>query len=165
MKVTLREVVDSDFSLFFTHQLDREANWMAAFTVADPGDREAYLARQARFRQDASIIMRTILGDGEVVGSIVLYGEPEFREVSYWVDKPHWGQGVATKALLLFLDVLSERPIYARVAKDNLGSMRVLEKGGFVITMADKGYANARGKEIEEWVMKLDVGGKGDLGG
>lgn len=156
MNVTLREVIDSDYPLFFTHQLDREANWMAAFTVIDPSDRAAYDERQARFRNDESIIKRTVLGDGEVVGNIVIYGEPEFREVSYWIDKRFWGQGIATKALLLLLKEIPDRPLYARVAKDNLGSMRVLEKGGFVITMADKGFANARGAVIEEWVMRLD---------
>ncbi len=165
MIVTLREVVDDDIPLFFSHQLDREANLMAAFTVADPSDRAAFFARHERFRHDPAITMRTILEGDEVVGSIAIYGGPADREVTYWIDKRHWGKGVATKALLLFLKEVSERPIYARVAKDNLSSMRVLEKGGFVITMADKGFANARGREIEEWVMRLDAGGKGDLGG
>lgn len=156
MQITLREVQDDDIPFFFAHQLDREANLMAAFTVADPSDRDAHNARWERLRKDPSIIQRTILGDDKVVGSIAIYGEPEAREITYWIGKQYWGQGVASKAAQLLLQEVTERPIYARVAKDNLGSMRVLEKCGFVIVMGDKGFANARGKEIEEWVMKLE---------
>jgi RimJ/RimL family protein N-acetyltransferase len=47
------------------------------------------------------------------------------------------------------------RPLSARVAKDNKGSIRVLEKCGFVITGEDTGFANARGAEIEEYILTL----------
>jgi RimJ/RimL family protein N-acetyltransferase len=47
------------------------------------------------------------------------------------------------------------RPIYARVAKDNLGSRRVLEKCGFTVIGESKGFANARGQEIEELLLEL----------
>jgi RimJ/RimL family protein N-acetyltransferase len=45
--------------------------------------------------------------------------------------------------------------MYARVAKDNLGSRRVLEKCGFTISGEAKGFANARGQEIEELLLEL----------
>ena len=48
-----------------------------------------------------------------------------------------------------------ERPIYARAAKDNFASLRVLEKCGFTITGYNKGYANARAAEIEEATLEL----------
>jgi RimJ/RimL family protein N-acetyltransferase len=41
------------------------------------------------------------------------------------------------------------------VAKDNRASLRVLEKCGFTILDEDKGFANARGQEIEEWLLQL----------
>jgi len=41
------------------------------------------------------------------------------------------------------------------VAKDNIASVRVLEKCGFVISGYDQGFANARGEEIEEVIMIL----------
>ena len=47
------------------------------------------------------------------------------------------------------------RPIYARAAKDNIGSLRVLEKCGFMIIGEDTGFANARGKEVEEFLLQL----------
>ena len=47
--------------------------------------------------------------------------------------------------------------MYARVAKDNLGSQRVLQKCGFVIIGEDKGFANARAQEIEELLLVLET--------
>jgi RimJ/RimL family protein N-acetyltransferase len=47
------------------------------------------------------------------------------------------------------------RPIYARAAKDNIGSLRVLEKCGFTIIGEDNSFANARGREVEESLCQL----------
>jgi RimJ/RimL family protein N-acetyltransferase len=43
-----------------------------------------------------------------------------------------WGQGIATTALKELLKIEQVRPIYGRVAFDNYGSQKVLEKCGFV---------------------------------
>jgi RimJ/RimL family protein N-acetyltransferase len=48
------------------------------------------------------------------------------------------------------------RPIYGRAASDNLASIEVLLKGGFVITGSEKSYANGRGEEIEETLLVLE---------
>jgi RimJ/RimL family protein N-acetyltransferase len=48
-----------------------------------------------------------------------------------------------------------ERPLHARVAADNPASRRVLEKCGFVVSGHDRGFANARGEEIDELVLTL----------
>ena len=47
------------------------------------------------------------------------------------------------------------RPIYGRAAKDNVASIRVMENCGFRISGYDKGFANARGEEIEEAILEL----------
>ncbi|MGY3201486.1 GNAT family N-acetyltransferase [Streptomyces sp. TE5632] len=44
----------------------------------------------------------------------------------------------------------------ARAAADNTGSVRVLEKCGFEVVGEDRGFANARGAEIDELVLRLD---------
>jgi RimJ/RimL family protein N-acetyltransferase len=49
------------------------------------------------------------------------------------------------------------RPIYARVACDNVASLRVLQKCGFQIIDQDRGFAEARGCEIDEHVLRLDA--------
>ncbi len=103
---------------------------------------------------------KTITHDGNVVGSIARYTDQEFArpEVTYWIGKEYWGKGLATKALSRFLVLfVTERPIYARVAHDNIASIRVLEKCGFKKMGIGKSYANARGREIEEIILKLEA--------
>ncbi|MET9905688.1 GNAT family N-acetyltransferase [Streptomyces sp. NPDC006476] len=154
MDVVLRDVHDSDLPVFFRQMNDPEALWTAAFTPKDPADREAFDAHWKRVR-DSADVLRTILVDGDVVGSAAVYGEPGEREVTYWVDRAYWGRGVATAALRGLLAEVPERPLYARAAADNTGSRRVLEKCGFRLTATATGFANARGEEIDEVVMTL----------
>lgn len=151
----LRNVVADDLPLFFDFQLDPDANSMAAFTARDPTDREAFTAHWNRILAEPTCIIRTIVWDGQVVGSVASYEESGRPEVTYWIGRAHWGKGIATRALTAFLaQVNTTRPIYARVAKDNLGSRRVLEKCGFQVIGGSKGFARARGEEIEELLLE-----------
>ena len=138
-EILLRAVTDSDLPIFFEQQLDKDANFMAAFTAKDPTDRAAFMAHWAKILADPGITIRTILVDGQVAGHVLVYGLFGEPEVSYWIGKAFWGKGVASQALAQFLDILTVRPLYARVAKDNLASLRVLEKCGFTISGEDKG--------------------------
>src|SRR5436309_759531 len=72
-----------------------------------------------------------------------------------WIGKEYWGMGLATQALSKFLSDIRVRPIYGRAAKDNVASIRVMEKCGFTISGSSKGFANARGKKIEEVILEL----------
>lgn len=153
--VLLREVLTDDLPTFFEFERDPEANWMAAFTADDPDDRAAFMAHWARILADGMITKRTIIFDGQVAGSIACFLRAGTPEVSYWLGKAFWGQGVATRALALLLRQVTRRPIYARVAKDNAGSLRVLRKCGFALYGEDRGYANARQAEIEEYILRL----------
>ena len=155
--VTLRDVRGDDLARFFAYQLDPAANQMAVFTAKDPSDQAAYMAFWRRMLRDDAVTMRIVLLGGQVVGSVLCYVDEEFAkpEVSYWIDRAHWGQGVATAALTAFLNELTERPLYARAAKDNLASIRVLHKCGFTITGESRAYANARGQEIDEVILTL----------
>jgi len=121
--VLLREVTADDLPIFFEHQLDPEANHMAAFTAKDPADRDAYMARWTRILGDETISSQTILFKGQVAGSVSTFEESGRREVTYWIGKQYWGKGIATSALEAFLGRLATRPLYARVAKDNAASL------------------------------------------
>ncbi|WP_164011409.1 GNAT family N-acetyltransferase [Pyxidicoccus trucidator] len=153
--VVLRDVTEADLSVFFEQQLDADANRMAAFTSRDPADRGAFMAHWARILGDAGIIKKTILVEGQVAGHVSSFEMLGHREVTYWLGRSFWGQGLATRALSALLEHEKVRPLHARAAKDNLGSLRVLEKCGFVITGEDKGFANARGAETEEFILVL----------
>ena len=155
MQVALRPVHDSDLPVFFRQTNDPESLRMAAFTPKDPTDRDAFDAHWKRIRASSDTLNRTILADGDVVGSVAVYGEPDEREVTYWIDRAYWGKGIATAALRDLLAEVPERPLYARVAADNPASRRVLEKCGFLVSGHDRGFANARGEEIDELVLTL----------
>lgn len=66
--------------------------------------------------------------------------------------------GVASRALALLLELVPVRPLIGRAASDNAGSLKVLRKAGFEVVGTDTGFANARGAEIEETILRLDVG-------
>ena len=155
INITLAEVKKDDLNVFFQFQLDKEASYLAAFTAKDTNDETAYIERYSRYLTDPSIHMRTIMADGEIAGSISKYVMEEEAEITYWIDRKFWGKGIATAALSAFLQIEQSRPIYGRVAFDNFGSQRVLEKCGFVKIGTDKGFANARQTEIEEYIYNL----------
>ena len=78
-------------------------------------------------------------------------------EITYWIDRAAWGRGIATQALALLLELVPVRPLHARVASDNVGSMRVLRKSGFTIIGTEISFAPARQREIEETILRLDA--------
>ncbi len=153
--VLLRDVTEGDLPTFFEQQLDSAANHMAAFTGEDPADRHAFNAHWSKILGDDTVTIRTILFDGYVAGHIARFERFGDPEVTYWIGKEYWGKGIATKALSEFLGEVKVRPLYARAARDNFASLRVLEKCGFAISGYDKAFANARGEEVEEAILKL----------
>jgi RimJ/RimL family protein N-acetyltransferase len=156
MRCALREVRDEDLAVLFEQWADPVAAHMAAFTAPDHMDRGAFERRWSRIRADETKIARVIVVDGDVAGSISSWGDPDEREVTYWIGRSYWGKGIATSALNAFLAVDRSRPLHARVAHDNAASRRVLEKCGFRVVATDRGFAEARSGEIEEFVLRLD---------
>ncbi|MFE2045260.1 GNAT family N-acetyltransferase [Streptomyces sp. NPDC059477] len=155
--VALRPVHDSDLPVFFRQMNDPESLRMAAFTPKDPTDRDAFDAHWRRIRAADGVLTRAVLADGDVVGSAAVYGDPGGHEVTYWIDRAYWGNGIATAALRLLLAEVPERPLHARAAADNAGSLRVLRKCGFRVTGQGRGFAQARDEEIDEVVLTLDA--------
>lgn len=154
--IQLRAVQEADLGLLFQFQTDVEANQMAAFTSKNPADQEAFLRHWRRILANPAVLVRVIWRGDQLCGSVLRYTSELGPEVSYWISKSCWGQGVATVGLRAFLGLLPERPIFARVAADNRRSLRVLEKNGFVTTATERSFAEARGAEIEEFVLRLD---------
>ena len=151
----LREVVEVDLDVFFEQQRDPVASRMAAFTAKDPTDRDAFGQHWARILRDDAITIRTIALDGRVAGHIARFERLGKPEVTYWIGREFWGKGLATKALSAFLAYVTDRPLCARAAEDNLASIGVLEKCGFAICGSNNAFANARGEEITEVILKL----------
>ena len=168
----LRPVEDADLAVFHDHAIDPEANAVLGYSGREPAPRDAFLEKWARIRRDAGVIVRTILAeDGSVAGYVSCFvraGEPaaasgddgqafrRLREVAYWIGREHWGKGLATRALDELLDLVAERPLFARCSKTNAASRRVLEKCGFAIAGEDRFTPVPGGSAVEEWVWKLD---------
>lgn len=153
--ITLRQTQPADLESLFEFQLDKEANYLAAFSAKDPTDKKAYLEKYTKHLDDPAIHMQTILIDCVIAGSIAKFVMEGNTEITYWIDQQHWGKGIATLALNNFLTLENSRPIFARTAFDNFGSQKVLEKCGFIKIGEDKGFANARESEIIEFIYKL----------
>jgi RimJ/RimL family protein N-acetyltransferase len=155
--IRLRPTVALDLETLFRIQLDREAIFLAAFNSQDPTDKPAYFAKYMRLLSDPTVNNQTIIVGATIVGSIAKFVMEGDAEITYWIDRDFWGQGIATAALKNFLRIETTRPLFGRVAFDNFGSQRVLEKCGFTRIGSDRGFANARQMEIEEFIYRLDV--------
>ncbi len=156
-EIKLRPTVVADLEILFQFQLDPEANYLAAFTSKDSTNKQAYLAKYTKLLNDPTVNNQTIMAGTVIAGSIAKFIMEGDAEITYWIDKNFWGQGVATTALKEFLKIETARPIFGRVAFDNSGSQKVLEKCGFVKIGTDTGFANARQTEIEEFIYRLDA--------
>jgi RimJ/RimL family protein N-acetyltransferase len=153
--IALRNVEDADLDILFDQMRDPEAVHMAAFTAEDPNDRAAFDAHMRRVRSTPENLLRAVTLDKEFVGTVGSFVIDGDTEVTYWIDRRYWGRGIATRALELLLEIETTRPVHARAASDNPGSLRVLAKVGFVPVGTEMSFANARGDEIEETILLL----------
>lgn len=154
--IDLKKTTKEDLETLFEFQTNKEGVWMAAFTAENPNDKEAYLTKWSKIVENPKIKMQTIRIENTIVGSVIHFDLGDETNVSYWIDQKHWGKGYASEGLKKFLEFSAKRPLFARVAFDNYGSQRVLEKCGFSKIGKEMGFANARKKEIEEFVYKLE---------
>jgi len=115
----------------------------------------AFLDHWGRILKYRGITKQAIVADGEVAGYVVVFGDPERRQIGYWIGRAYWGRGIATLALTRFLKVFTERPLFAVVAAHNLASRRVLEKCGFALSAAQAGAPGPPAEEGEEIVFEL----------
>lgn len=152
-RVTLRDVAETDLPTLFENHLDQVAIEMAAYP---PRDQDAFTSHWTEVLADDSVIKKTVFFDDRVAGYVVSFDRDGHRQIGYWLGKEFWGQGIATRAVSLFLHFELTRPLTAYVAKHNLGSIRVLEKCGFTICGQNKAAAVTGGEEVEEVVLKLD---------
>jgi RimJ/RimL family protein N-acetyltransferase len=140
----LREVAPEDLPSLFALQADRVATDMAGIPSRD---QRAFDAQRAELLADPRFVERAVVVGGQVAGHVIRFDRDGRTYVGYIIARGHWGRGIATRALSEFLERhVGERPLYATVAAHNSGSLRVLEKCGFV--RAERGE--------DEVVLRLD---------
>ncbi len=131
LRVTLRDVTPTDIPFLYELQLDPASNAMAA---VKPRTREAFEARWATIFAEGGAVSKVILVQGRSAGQVSCFVRDGLDWVGYFIAREFWGRGIATAALLLLLREIRKRPLYARAARSNGASIRVLEKCGFVVT-------------------------------
>lgn len=128
----LRDVETADLEAFLAYEHDPEAVRRSRFP---PREREAFMAHwTSKVLGDTANLVQTVVVDGATAGNIVAWWEGERRYIGYWLGRPYWGRGIGTRALTVFLELETARPLYADPAAGNTGSVRLLEKCGFVAT-------------------------------
>jgi RimJ/RimL family protein N-acetyltransferase len=95
--------------------------------------------------------------DGEAVGGIgLIFGQDIDRrsaEIGYWLGEEYWGRGLATEAVQALTEYAFAHfdlaRIWACVFAWNPGSMRVLEKAGYVREGTLRKAATKEGQTID----------------
>lgn len=154
MQVTLRPLHVDDLDALAVFESDPAANALAA-TVAR--GREEFIATWSRSLGGETVAARAILADGCLVGRINAFPVGDERHVGYWIARSHWGRGVGTRALALFLHEVPHRPLHAVVAADNQGSLRLLERNGFRRVGERDAPATERYLACREVLLTLDA--------
>lgn len=99
--------------------------------------------------------------DGQFAGGIGVEAKEDIyrcsMELGYWLGEPYWGKGIATKAIdQLCTYVWNTFPevvrLYAEVFAHNKGSMRALEKNGFILESIRKKAAIKNGVILDDYV-------------
>lgn len=153
--IELRALDDDDLDAIFEMMRDREAIAMAAFTAEDPDDRDAFDAWIARQRAADDVLTLVVTENGGFAGTAAAFTVDGDREVSFWIARHAWGRGVATAALRLLISREPMRPLFARAAAHNAGSIAVLKKAGFTEVSRNVDYAPGVKREVEEIVFTL----------
>ncbi len=156
----MRRVTPDDLPRLFRFQLDEDANALAAVY---PRDWDAFEGRWRAILDDRDGVARAIEADGVLAGSIGCFKQPADDEagaalvdaVGYWIGREFWGRGIASRALALMLGEVAVQPLYARVARHNTRSARVLEKCGFVFVRHQRSSGTERYVACEEAVYRL----------
>jgi RimJ/RimL family protein N-acetyltransferase len=153
--LTIRPARESDLEAFYQQQLDLEYNRMTAFGSANPEDRIAFMNHKHQILNDPACLFYAIELDLEPIGNIGSFFFDGERDLGYGIAKEHWGKGFATRAVQVFLLIENTRPLGARAAAHNLGSIRVLEKCGFAYVKTEHGFSDFLQTTVEEKIFSL----------
>ena len=155
--VRLRRVEPRDLSILYEIQAQSEGNEMAG---TKPRTREAFFEVWDKHFTDPGVggwvIELESSGVSEVVGSIARFVAEGRDCVGYWLARAHWGKGIASRALELFLAQEVRRPLHATTAENNVASRKILERCGFECVGFRFGEETERylAREIVDFVLR-----------
>ncbi len=151
--VRIRRIVPEDLPALYEFQCEPESNTMAG---TKPRSREAFFSAWSGYFSDPSVNPYVIELESRIVGSIARFQAEGHDCIGYWISRAHWGRGIASRALEMFLAVEPRRPLHATAARDNTSSRRILEKCGFRLLGVRMGEETDRflPREIADYVLE-----------
>lgn len=110
---------------------------------------------------DGPLVYPVLLADGTNIGYVQAVPMDDDRwEVGYHIAQKYAGKGYATEAVKAFLPVVMKElgitEILGICVSENIASIKVLEKTGFVKEFEGMGTYQDEEKEICKFVYKLD---------
>lgn len=153
MSISLRDVHPSDLPYFFDYQKDELAVQMTGFP---PRERDSFDAHWEKILANDTIVIKTVLYEERVAGSVLCFENEGEKEVGYWLGREFWGKGIATEALRQFLGQVVNRPLIAHIARHNQASQLVLEKNGFKVIGETMWSPPTGGEDVPEFKLKLE---------
>lgn len=144
-----------DLRAYHAFRSDPAAIDVAVFSTM-PSGLPAFTAGWITRLRNPEFLVRTVLVDGEIAGDVASFQQDDTPSIAYWIGREFWGRGVATEAVRQLIALIEERPLYARIAVDNVGSQRVVERNGFVHVDDGTHRSEHRGEDVAERVYRLD---------
>ena len=160
-RLTLSPFEPSDWPFFHTL---RESPEIMRYMAAIAPEEETRRLFAARLTAPHTFVIRTH-NDDTPLGDIGLQISPRYPEeadIGYTVIPAAQGQGIASEALRAVCDYAFDRvgikAVNAWVLAENGGSVRVLEKAGFVRTQVLEQAYEINGVRYDDWVYRLESG-------
>lgn len=108
-------------------------------------------------------ICRAIVIDNRAVGSVGIFKKDDVycksAEIGYWLAEEYWGRGIMTLAVTQLCDMAFEKfdivRIFAEPFAHNLGSIKVLQKSGFVLEGTLKNSVFKNGNLFDSCIYAL----------
>ena len=106
---------------------------------------------------------RAIVINDQCIGTIgATFGKAEHQftaEIGYWIGQDYWGRGIVSKAVKMFTRFLFSsydlKRVFAPVAHENVASIAVLRKCGFVCEGVFHNNMYLRGEFYDEHVYAI----------
>lgn len=150
----------SDWAFFRSLREDRD---IMRFMASIASEKETRRVFAARLTAQHTFVIRAH-DDDTPLGDIGLQVSTQFREeadIGYTVIPQAQGRGIASEALRAVCDyafnLMGVKAVNAYVLADNVGSVRVLEKTGFVRTQVLEKAYEIDGVKFDDWVYRLEM--------
>lgn len=141
-RLSLREMVESDFPLLCRHLQDAEVMYAYEHAFSDDEVQEGIDKQFQRYKQYDFGIWAVILKEnGELIGQCGLSMQPcedkKVLEIGYIFQKAYWGKGYAIEAAVACreyaFDQLNADEVFSIIRDTNIASQNVAKRNGMSV--------------------------------